>query len=182
MPPRKLGVGFTSKIILSGKPLLINKEINLKSQELGVHRVGIPAASYLGVPVPVGDEIIGVLSVQSTEQENRFTEKDQRLLSTIAAHVGIALRKARLFEEVKHANLEADTARKAAEQANAAKSAFLANVSHELRTPLTSVLGFAKIIKKRLDEVVAPSVPADDVKATRAIQQVNSNIEIIIAE
>ncbi len=101
MPPRKLGVGFTSKIILSGKPLLINKEINLKSQELGVHRVGIPAASYLGVPVPVGDEIIGVLSVQSTEQENRFTEKDQRLLSTIAAHVGIALRKARLFEEVK---------------------------------------------------------------------------------
>jgi transcriptional regulator with GAF, ATPase, and Fis domain len=60
---------IASKIILSGKPLLINKEITLKSQELGVQRIGVPAASYLGVPIPVGDEIIGVLSVQSTEQK-----------------------------------------------------------------------------------------------------------------
>src|SRR6266496_2451322 len=182
MPPRKLGVGFTSKIILSGKPLLINKEINLKSQEWGVNRLGIPAASYLGVPVPVGDEIIGVLSVQSTEQENRFTEKDQRLLSTIAAHVGIALRKARLFEEVKHANLEADTARKAAEQANAAKSAFLSTVSHELRTPLTSVLGFAKIIKKRLEEKVFPATDRHDIKMTKTIQQISENLNVVVAE
>src|SRR6266536_6498245 len=182
MPPRKLGVGFTSKIILSGKPLLINKEINLKSQELGVHRVGIPAASYLGVPVPVGDEIIGVLSVQSTEQENRFTEKDQRLLSTIAAHVGIALRKARLFEEVKHANLEADTARKAAEQANAAKSAFLSTVSHELRTPLTSVLGFAKIIKKRLEDRIFPLVPTDDRKVAQTIHQIADKLDVVVGE
>ena len=166
MPPRKLGEGFTSKIILSGKPLLINKEITLKSQELGVQRIGVPAASYLGVPIPVGDEIIGVLSVQSTEQENRFSEKDQRLLTTIAAHVGVALRKARLFEEVKQANLEADAARKNAEQANAAKSAFLSTVSHELRTPLTSVLGFAKIIKKRLEEKVFPATNTNDAKLT----------------
>ncbi len=50
----------------------------------------------------------------------------------------------RLFEE-------AERARAAAEDADAAKSAFLSTVSHELRTPLTSVLGFAKIIRKRLD-------------------------------
>ena len=58
--------------------------------------MGIPAASYLGVPIPVGDEIIGVLSVQSTEHENSFNENDLRLLSTIAASVGVALRNATL--------------------------------------------------------------------------------------
>ena len=43
----------------------------------------------------------------------------------------------------------AELPRAGAEEADAAKSAFLSTVSHELRTPLTSVLGFAKIIKKR---------------------------------
>ena len=38
-------------------------------------------------------------------------------------------------------------ARDAAEAANEAKSAFLANVSHELRTPLNAVLGFSEMIK-----------------------------------
>ena len=71
--------------------------------------MGLPAASYLGVPIPVGDEIIGVLSVQSTEQENRFNENDQRFLSTIASSVGVALRNAQLFEDVKQAKMEAET-------------------------------------------------------------------------
>ena len=54
-----------------------------------------------------------------------------------------------------------------AEEADAAKSAFLSTVSHELRTPLTSVLGFAKIIKKRLEDRIFPLVPAGDPKVLR---------------
>ncbi len=41
---------------------------------------------------------------------------------------------------------ELRTAKEAAEAANRAKSAFLANVSHELRTPLHAVLGFAQLL------------------------------------
>ena len=98
--------------------------------------------------------MIGVLSVQSTEQENRFNENDLRLLSTIASSVGVALKNAQLFEDVQQAKMEAEQASRVAEKANEAKSAFLSTVSHELRTPLTSVLGFAKIIKKRLEEKI----------------------------
>lgn len=67
------------KIIRSQEPILINKDFEASSELLGVKRLGIAASSYLGVPIPVGDEIIGVLSVQSTEQENRFNENDLRL-------------------------------------------------------------------------------------------------------
>ncbi len=182
MPPLKLGEGLTSKIILSGEPLLINKDVHEHTALLGIDRVGIPASSYLGVPIPVSDEIIGVLSIQSTEDENRFAEKDKRLLSTIAANVGVAIRKARLFEEVKQANTEADAARKTAEEANAAKSAFLSTVSHELRTPLTSVLGFAKITKKRLEEKIFPLTDTSDPKTIKTIEQISGNLGVVIAE
>ena len=43
------------------------------------------------------------------------------------------------------------------------------------RTPLTSVLGFAKIIKKRLDDRIFPLVPTDDKKVAQTVQQVQEN-------
>ena len=182
MAPIKLGEGLTSKIILNGEPLLINKDLQELRQQLGIQQIGVPAASYLGVPIPVGDENIGVLSVQSTEHENRFNENDLRLLSTIASSVGVALNNATLFEDVKLAKMEAEASGKAAEKANEAKSAFLSTVSHELRTPLTSVLGFAKIIRKRLEEKIFPIVDKKDPKTEKTIGQISENLHVVISE
>jgi len=182
LPPIKLGEGLASKIISTRKPLLINEDFKKQIKQLGISPLGIPPSSYLGVPIPIDDEIIGVLSVQSTVKEDYFDEKDQRLLSTIAANVGVALKKARLFEEVKSAKLEAEEAGKNAERANEAKSAFLSTVSHELRTPLTSVLGFAKIIKKRLEERVFPDTNKSNPKTEKAMSQVSENLEVVISE
>ncbi|WP_169749139.1 response regulator [Flavihumibacter petaseus] len=182
MAPLRLGEGLTSRIINSGEPLLINGDVTRAGDRLGIAPVGIPAASYLGVPIPVGEEVIGVLSVQSTSQANRFTSDDQRLLTTIAASVGMAIRKAKLFDEVQSAKLEAEEARQIAEKANTAKSAFLSTVSHELRTPLTSVLGFAKIIKKRLEEKVFPNIDASDPRTGKTAAQVSENLDVVISE
>ncbi len=182
MAPLKLGEGLTSKIILNGEPLLINKDLQELRLQMGIQQIGVPAASYLGVPIPVGDENIGVLSVQSTEHENRFNENDLRLLSTIASSVGVALNNATLFEDVKLAKMEAEKSGKAAEKANEAKSAFLSTVSHELRTPLTSVLGFAKIIRKRLEEKIFPVVDKKDPKTEKTINQISENLHVVISE
>ncbi len=182
MPQRKLGEGLTSKVIMSGEPLLINKDLDETTTRMGIQRIGLDSASYLGVPIPVGDKNIGVLSVQSTEHENRFNDNDLRLLSTIASSVGVALTNATLFEEVQQAKSEAEAASKQAEKANEAKSAFLSTVSHELRTPLTSVLGFAKIIKKRLEEKIFPLTDTTDPKTEKAMQQVSDNLNVVVSE
>ncbi|MFB8789621.1 MAG: response regulator [Potamolinea sp.] len=73
-------------------------------------------------------------------------------------------------------------AKEAAEVASRAKSDFLSMVSHELRTPLTSVLGFAKIIKKKLDSTIFPEIRTENQKIQKAIRQVGGNLEIIVSE
>jgi signal transduction histidine kinase/DNA-binding response OmpR family regulator len=177
MPPFKFGEGLTSQIIQSGQPMLINRDVDIMAEynKHGIKQTGKQAISYLGVPIPVEDDIIGVLSVQSLTQAGRFTEEDKNLLSTIAINVGVALHNAELYEEAKEAKAKA-------EEANEAKSAFLSTVSHELRTPLTSVLGFAKIIRKRLVDKVFPAVSVDDQKIKRTMKQVSENLDVVVSE
>ena len=62
------------------------------------------------------------------------------------------------------------------------KTDFLSTVSHELRTPLALVLGFARIISKRLEEVIFPLVRAEDNRVKKAINQVKGNVDIIMLE
>jgi signal transduction histidine kinase/ActR/RegA family two-component response regulator len=83
---------------------------------------------------------------------------------------------------LKETNLELLASNKNLQELDKLKSDFLSTVSHELRTPLTSVLGFAKIIKKRLEDVIFPLLNSDDKKIQRATRQVKENIEIIVAE
>jgi len=101
--PLKLGEGLTSKIIASRKALIINREADRQQQKLGAKVVGRRALSYLGVPIVVGDTCLGVISVQSTETEGLYDADDERLLSTIAANVGVALQNVRLFNETQEA-------------------------------------------------------------------------------
>jgi len=115
------GEGLSSRIIQSGEPLLINKDINERTREIGVERVGQEALSYLGVPIKSGRETIGVLSVQSTKQEGKFDDASMRLLATIAANAGAAIHTAQLHAET---------------QRNADQMATIANVGRELSATL----------------------------------------------
>ena len=154
-PPLKLGDGLTSHIILKKEPLLINKETEKKREEIGVERVGTPSASYLGVPVPVGDEIIGVLSVQSTEKENVFDEDDMRLLGTIAAHVGIAINNANAYEELNKTleNLRATQNQLVAQEKLASLGQLTAGIAHEIKNPLNFVNNFSELSIQLVDEL-----------------------------
>lgn len=167
------GEGLSGRVWQSGQPLVINDYITWSGRAISLDDAPITAA--IGVPLKARTQVVGVLGIaHENGSEQAFGEAEVELLNRFAQLAAIALDNARLFTA-------AQEAKAVAEAADRAKSAFLASVSHELRTPLTSVLGFAKIIKKRM-EVIIPAVNSNDHKVERAIQQINTNVDIIISE
>jgi two-component system cell cycle sensor histidine kinase PleC len=55
-----------------------------------------------------------------------------------------------LIAELETAKAMSDEARRRAEEANLAKSRFLATMSHELRTPLNAILGFSEVMANQV--------------------------------
>ncbi|MDZ7763854.1 MAG: GAF domain-containing protein [Melioribacteraceae bacterium] len=55
----------------------------------------------MGVPIVRNQEVTGVITVQDIHKQNLYTQKDVRLLMTLASNMGVALENARLFEETK---------------------------------------------------------------------------------
>jgi two-component system cell cycle sensor histidine kinase PleC len=72
------------------------------------------------------------------------------LNSTVVAMLEYRAEKDALIGELEQAKAISDEARARAEEANLAKSRFLATMSHELRTPLNAILGFSEIMRSEI--------------------------------
>lgn len=57
--------------------------------------------SELCVPLWAGEQVIGVVNVETTT-ENAYSEADQRVLETVAAQMAVAIQNARLLEQIEH--------------------------------------------------------------------------------
>jgi len=61
--------------------------------------------SEMAIPIIAGDELLGVLDVQSAYM-NRFDENDIRVKTTLASQIAVAIQNARSYEEVEEAREE----------------------------------------------------------------------------
>jgi len=95
-------VGYTAS---RGEPRLA---LDVGADSVFFNNPDLPATrSEMALPLRVGERVIGVLDVQST-QPNAFTEEDISVLATLADQVAIAIENARLFSEARQALKESE--------------------------------------------------------------------------
>jgi two-component system cell cycle sensor histidine kinase PleC len=111
----------------------------------------VPLTVVLSLVYVSGEALLSLaLAAMTIAVQVFFLILATRLNSATLAMLEYRAEKDLLIAELATAKSISDESRRRAEEANLAKSRFLATMSHELRTPLNAILGFSEIIQKEL--------------------------------
>ena len=98
-PAEKSATGY---VIKHQKSLLANEADVLKLCEDGeIDIVGAPSKVWLGVPLWAKKKVIGAIVVQSYDNAEAYTEKDQLMLEFISHQIGISIERKKAEQELK---------------------------------------------------------------------------------
>ncbi len=192
----KVGQGMSGWVVQTGTPVRTGN-VHAYPQYVDTYE-GIRSGMYM--PLKVGDQIIGSISVES-ELPDAFTLQDERLLATLATQAAVAFENARLYQAIQQElgerrraetmlerernslarRVEERTAELISANSNLAralrvKDEFLANMSHELRTPLNAILG----LSESLGEQVAGSLNDKQQKYVQTITESGHHLLALI--
>ena len=139
-PIKRFGKGLTEYVIGTGRSLLVNEDVSKDLEKEGeVMLLGSPSKIWLGVPLKIQNNIIGVLVVQDYEDENTYGEKEKDILELISYPTSRAIER-KLLEH------EREDLISKLKKLNESKDSLFSLISHDLRSPFNSLLGFSEIL------------------------------------
>ena len=99
-PPRDLGMDIIDHVIANKAPLLLAQNPAPRARGMGLVPPDPSLTSWLGVPLLAPDRALGCIAVGLDDPYRQFTERDQRLLVSIATQSSIAIENAQLYRQV----------------------------------------------------------------------------------
>jgi len=143
IPPLPIGEGFSGHVARTRQLLYINKQADKIHPEYQSRVVGANTSTWLGLPMIVANELIGVLAV---ENDGGFSEREIELLRTIVGPLAIATNNLIQFEAIQ-ATLEAQSRQRVQLQTAAAVAAAATSILDQDELMQSSV----DLIKERFD-------------------------------
>ncbi|MGM0481580.1 MAG: sensor domain-containing phosphodiesterase [Pseudomonadota bacterium] len=168
LPVKTLGNGLTGYVLRTGQALLCPPSTYQQLIRDGeVEELGAAPTDWLGVPLKSQDQTIGVMVVQSYDEQHQYNEKDKNLLVFVSQHVVTALERLQQREltqreiahqtaELRHVNdslMKEITVREKAEQ----RTAVLFAISE-----LTNTSDNMSVFYTKLHEQIAKLLQADN--------------------
>lgn len=106
---RRLRKGMTEYVLRHGAPVMINDEERQRLVARGEIVTGGDngslARQWLGSPLFINDDVFGVLSVQTYNDDQPYSREDLELLNFVSQHVAVAIERRRSAEKLARANI-----------------------------------------------------------------------------
>jgi len=139
-------LGRTEEIIVKGEPILHythQESLDWYAQSNHAEFQGKTAYSYLGVPMLLGEHVLGVIAIYDWEREHAYDEDDQAVLMAMGGQAAIALQNARLYREARG---EAIAARQLA-----TLGTVMAALQHRINNTLNLISPNVERLRRRVD-------------------------------
>ncbi len=160
----QLGEGIAGRVAQTGEPVLV-EDVEHDQRFAKTNDPKYFSSSFICMPLPSQQRIIGVLNLARKEGYKTFSELDLKFLSTLLSHIGSAVQNARLLKDAKEAALnlrqviqektsQLQQAQELLEQRGqlALPQDFLIRVGYELHPTLLAAVGYAQMLTGQLQD------------------------------
>lgn len=129
----------------NGKPALLLEDEIRKMKDDGILHAEMPVPRiWLGAPLFIGEEVSGIVSLESERNADAFTDHQLEILEFVCSQISLSIQRRQSEEalRVSESNLR---------ESNASKDKFFSIIAHDLRGPFNAIIGFSELLHTDYD-------------------------------
>jgi signal transduction histidine kinase len=151
---------------------------DLRATERGAFFSANGLISYLGIPLILKDEVLGVLGIY-TRHRHEFGGEEIEFITAVAGQAAVAIGNSQLYKRTRDQAVEL-------ERANGVKDEFISIISHELKTPVNVIMGYTNLVGEQafgqLNTEQQSALATVSASARELLAMINDILQVVCLE